>query len=119
MIALLANSMILLVAILHLAFLVLEMFLWEKSLGRRVFRQTAERAAITRLLAVNQGLYNGFLAAGRVWGVILGAEGEAIKIFFLSCVIIAGVVGAITVSRGIFWIQAAPAVVGLSLVLWS
>ena len=119
MIALLANSMILLVAILHLAFLVLEMFLWEKSLGRRVFRQTAERAAITRLLAVNQGLYNGFLAAGLVWGVILGAEGEAIKIFFLSCVIIAGVVGAITVSRGIFWIQAAPAVVGLSLVLWS
>lgn len=119
MIALLANSMILLVAVLHLAFLVLEMFLWEKSLGRRVFRQTAERAAITRLLAVNQGLYNGFLAAGLVWGVMLGAEGEAIKIFFLSCVIIAGVVGAITVSRGIFWIQAAPAVVGLSLVLWS
>lgn len=119
MIALLANSMILLVAVLHLAFLVLEMFLWEKSLGRRVFRQTAERAAITRLLAVNQGLYNGFLAAGLVWGVILGAEGEAIKIFFLSCVIIAGVVGAITVSRGIFWIQAAPAVIGLSLVLWS
>jgi putative membrane protein len=119
MIAKLANSMILLVAFLHLAFLVLEMFLWEKSLGRRVFRQTAERAAITRLLAVNQGLYNGFLAAGLVWGVMLGPEGESIKIFFLSCVIIAGIVGAITVSRGIFWIQATPAAVGLALVLWS
>jgi putative membrane protein len=118
MIAKLANTMILLVAFLHLAFLVLEMFLWEKSLGRRVFRQTAERAAITRLLAVNQGLYNGFLAAGLVWGVMLGSEGESIKIFFLSCVIIAGIVGAITVNSGIFWIQAAPAVLGLALVLW-
>ena len=119
MVAILANLMVLLVALLHLAFLVLEMFLWEKSLGRRVFRHTAERAAITRRLAVNQGLYNGFLAAGLVWGVMLGAQGNPVKIFFLSCVIIAGVVGAITVNHRILWVQAAPATVGLGLVLWA
>jgi putative membrane protein len=93
------------------------MFLWEKPLGLGVFRQTAERAAITRVLAANQGLYNGFLAAGLVWGLILGADGGAIKVFFLACVIIAGIFGAATVSRRILWIQAAPAALGLILVL--
>ena len=117
MISYLADIVIALVAISHLGFLVLEMFLWEKPTGLRVFRQTAERAAITRVLAANQGLYNGFLAAGLMWGLILGAEGGAIKIFFLVCVIIAGVFGAATVNRRILWIQAAPAAFGLFLLL--
>jgi putative membrane protein len=117
MIASLANFCVALVALLHLTFLVLEMFLWEKALGRRVFRQSPERAAITRQLALNQGLYNGFLAAGLLWGLFLGSEGFAIKVFFLCCIVIAGVVGAATVSRGILWIQAAPAALGLAMVL--
>ena len=117
MISYLADIVVALVAISHLGFLLLEMFLWEKPLGLRVFRQTAERAAITRVLAANQGLYNGFLAAGLSWGLTLGAEGDAIKIFFLACVIIAGVFGAATVSRRILWIQATPAALGLILVL--
>lgn len=113
----LADIVVALVAISHFGFLLLEMFLWEKPVGLRVFRQTAERAAITRMLAANQGLYNGFLAAGLVWGLALGAEGVAIKIFFLACVIIAGVFGAATVGRRILWIQAVPAALGLILML--
>ncbi|MDH3636807.1 MAG: DUF1304 domain-containing protein [Gammaproteobacteria bacterium] len=119
MISYLADTVVALVAISHLGFLVLEMFLWEKPVGLRVFRQSAERAAITRILAANQGLYNGFLAAGLLWGLIPGAEGSSIKIFFLACVIVAGIFGAATVSRRIFWIQAAPAALGLALVLLS
>jgi putative membrane protein len=117
MISTLADIVVALVALSHLGFLLLEMLLWEKPLGLRVFRQTAERAAITRVLAANQGLYNGFLAAGLLWGLILGTEGRAIKIFFLVCVIIAGIFGAATVSRRILWIQATPATIGLLLVL--
>ena len=119
MVGYLADTVVALVALLHLGFLVLEMFLWEKPVGLRVFRQSAERAAITRVLAANQGLYNGFLAAGLLWGLILGTEGSAIKTFFLACVIFAGLFGAVTVSRRILWIQAAPAMVGLVLVLLS
>ena len=119
MIAYLADTVVALVAISHLAFLVLEMFLWEKPVGLRVFRQSAERAAITRVLAANQGLYNGFLAAGLFWGLMPGTGGSAIKTFFLACVIVAGIFGAATVSRRIFWIQAAPAALGLVLVLLS
>ena len=88
-----------LVAVLHLYFLVLEMFLWTKPYGRRVFGLTEEKALATRSLAANQGLYNGFLAAGLGWGLLAGPDGHTIKVFFLSCVIIAGLFGAATASR--------------------
>jgi putative membrane protein len=119
MVANFASLVVALVAILHIAFLVLEMIFWEKALGMRVFRQTPERAAVTRALAMNQGLYNGFLAAGLIWGLLADTGNNEIRIFFLSCVIVAGVFGAATVSRKILWIQAAPAVIGLVLVLLS
>ena len=106
-----------LVALLHLYFLVLEMFLWDKPFGRRTFGMTPERAAATKSLAANQGLYNGFLVAGLVWGLWLGDAGIDVKVFFLTCVIVAGVFGTITVSRKIFWVQAIPGVVALALVL--
>lgn len=112
-----ANIAVALVALLHLAFLVLEMFLWDKPFGRRVFRLTPEFAAASKSLAANQGLYNGFLAAGLVWGSSLGAAGRAIQVFFLGCVILAGVFGAITVSRKILWVQAVPGLLALALVL--
>ena len=104
------------VALLHLYFLVLEMFLWTTPYGRRVFQLTPEKAAATRSLAANQGLYNGFLAAGLGWGLLAGAEGYAIKLFFLGCVIIAGVFGAATVGRKILFVQALPAAIALALV---
>ena len=107
-----------LVALLHLYFLVLEMLLWDRPFGMRVFGLTPEKAAATRSLAMNQGLYNGFLAAGLAWGLWLGAGGFAIKAFFLGCVIVAGVFGAITASRKILWVQAAPAAIALGLLLW-
>ncbi|MES9817087.1 MAG: DUF1304 domain-containing protein [Candidatus Thiodiazotropha sp.] len=114
-----ADIVVGLVAIQHIAFLVLEMFLWDKPVGLRVFGHSRERAAITRVLAANQGLYNGFLAAGLLWGVILGADGAGVKIFFLSCVLLAGVYGAATAGRKILLIQALPAAIGLLLVyLW-
>jgi putative membrane protein len=105
------------VALLHLYFLVLEMFLWTKPLGLKVFRNTPEKAQTTKVLAANQGLYNGFLVAGLVWGLTLGAAGLDIKVFFLGCVIVAGVYGAWSVSRRILWVQAVPGAVALALVL--
>ncbi len=112
-----ANGVVVLVAILHLYFLVLEMFLWDKPAGLRAFGQTRERAAQTKVLAANQGLYNGFLAAGLLWGVAQGAAGLNFKLFFLGCVIVAGLYGAITASRKILWVQALPGLVGLILTL--
>lgn len=112
-----ANIAVGLVALLHLYFLVLEMFFWSKPLGRRVFGLTPEFAKASAALAANQGLYNGFLAAGLVWGLVLGADGSAIKVFFLVCVIVAGVFGALTASRKILWVQALPGVAALTLVL--
>ena len=112
-----ANIVIGLVALLHAYFLVLEMFLWDKPFGRRVFRTTPEYAAASKTLAANQGLYNGFLAAGLVWGLYLGTAGLEVKIFFVSCVIIAGVFGAITVSRMILFVQALPGIIALALLL--
>src|SRR5215475_4150133 len=100
-----ADVVIGVVALLHAWFLVLEMFLWEKPLGRKTFRTTPEYAAASKMLAANQGLYNGFLVAGLVWGLWLGAAGMAIKLFFLGCVVVAGVFGAATVSSRIFWVQ--------------
>jgi putative membrane protein len=108
------NIIIGIVALLHGYFLILEMFLWEKPQGRKSFRTTAEFAAQSKTLAANQGLYNGFLAAGLIWGIFAD---DAVKIFFLSCVIIAGLFGAYTVSKRIFYIQALPALIGLVLLL--
>ncbi len=108
------NIIIGIVALLHGYFLILEMFLWEKPAGRKSFRTTAEFAAQSKTLAANQGLYNGFLAAGLVWGIFAD---DAVKIFFLSCVIIAGLFGSYTVSKRIFYIQALPALIGLVLLL--
>ena len=112
-----ANIAVALVALLHLYFLILEMFLWTKPFGLRTFGLTPEFAAASKSLAANQGLYNGFLAAGLVWGLVLGDAGDPIKIFFLGCVIVAGVFGALTASRKILWVQALPGAVALALVL--
>jgi putative membrane protein len=114
--ALVANLVVAIVALLHVYFLVLEMFLWDKPQGMKAFRLTPERAADTKVMAANQGLYNGFLAAGLLWGLWLGAAGGSVKMFFLICVLVAGVYGAATVSRKILFIQALPAAVGLALV---
>ena len=103
------------VALLHIYFLVLEMFLWTKPAGRRVFRTTPEFAEASRVLAANQGLYNGFLAAGLLWGVSIGPSGSAIRLFFLGCVVIAGVYGAATVGRKILVVQALPAAIAIVL----
>jgi len=117
--ALIASIIVALVALLHVYFLVLEMFLWNKPLGLKTFRMTPEKAEVTKVLAANQGLYNGFLAAGLVWGLSLGEAGVSIKLFFLGCVIVAGVYGAITVGRKILFIQAMPAIIALVLILLS
>jgi len=101
-----------LVAILHLWFLVLEMALWTKPLGLKTFRMSPEKAETTRVLAANQGLYNGFLAAGLLWGALL-LKDLRVAAFFLICVVVAGAYGAATVSRRILWIQAAPAALAL------
>ncbi|MBR0718023.1 DUF1304 domain-containing protein [Bradyrhizobium liaoningense] len=110
-----ANLLVALVAALHVFFLILEMFLWTKPLGLKVFRQTPEKAEISKVLAANQGLYNGFLAAGLVWGLVHGNPAFAfqIKAFFLLCVIVAGLYGAATVSRRILFVQALPAAIAL------
>jgi putative membrane protein len=115
----LTNVAVGIVALLHLYFLVLEMFLWDKPLGLRIFRLTPELAKATKGLAANQGLYNGFLAAGLVWGLCLGAAGTPIKVFFLICVVVAGVFGALTANRRILWVQALPGALALALVLFS
>jgi putative membrane protein len=114
-----ANTVVALVAALHVYFLILEMFLWTKPLGLKTFRNSLEKATDSAVLAANQGLYNGFLAAGLVWGLVQSTPGFAfqIKMFFLLCVIVAGVYGAVSVSRRILWVQAAPAAIALIL-LW-
>ena len=114
-----ANIVVALVAALHVYFLILEMFLWTKPLGLKTFRNSLEKATDSAVLAANQGLYSGFLAAGLVWGLVHSNPGFAfqIKMFFLLCVIVAGVYGAVTVSRRILWVQAAPAAIALIL-LW-
>ena len=114
-----ANMLVALVAALHVYFLVLEMFLWTKPLGLKTFRNSPEKAQESAVLAANQGLYNGFLAAGLIWGLVQAVPGFAfqIKVFFLLCVIVAGVYGAATVSRRILFVQAAPAALALIL-LW-
>ena len=112
----LANVLVAAIALLHIYILVLEMFLWDKPAGLRAFGQTREAAATSRVLAANQGLYNGFLAAGLFWGLSLGAAGTGIKVFFLCCVLVAGLYGAATASRRILFVQAVPAAIALALV---
>ena len=111
--SLLASFIVALVALLHTWFLVLEMFLWTRPIGLKTFKMTLAEAESSRVLAANQGLYNGFLVAGLIWGLCLGAEGLAVQVFFLSCVVVAGVYGAITVGRKILYVQAMPAALGL------
>lgn len=114
---LLANLVVALIALLHVYILVLEMFLWDKPAGLRAFGQSLEAATASKVLAANQGLYNGFLAAGLFWGLLLGSEGTGVKLFFLGCVLVAGLYGAATANRKILFIQAIPAAIGLLLVL--
>ena len=110
-----AVLLVLLVALLHLYFLVLEMFLWTRPLGLKVFRQSAEKAEQSKVLAANQGLYNGFLAAGLVYGALTGSR--EFELFFLACVVIAGLYGAATVNKRIFFIQSVPALLAMGAVL--
>ena len=114
-----ANAVVALVAALHVYFLVLEMFLWTKPLGLKTFGNSQEKADAMAVLAANQGLYNGFLAAGLLWGLLQPTPAFAfqIKVFFLLCVIVAGAYGAYSVSRKILFVQAAPAALALIL-LW-
>lgn len=112
-----ANIVIAIVSIAHLGFLVLEMFLWNHPIGRRVFNMSEEVSRSSAILAANQGLYNGFLAAGLLWGLWSGVV--AVKIFFLICVVVAGVYGGMTAKRSILLIQALPGLVGLALVYFS
>lgn len=107
------NLLLLLVAVLHLLFMVLEMFLWAKPAGLKIFKMKEEYALASRKLAANQGLYNGFLAVGCLWGLVSGQF--SVQLFFLGCVFVAGVFGALTVSRTIFWVQAVPAILALLL----
>lgn len=111
------NIAIALVALLHVLFMLLEMFLWKKPLGRKIFGMNQEQAEQTAVLAANQGLYNGFLAAGLCWGLLMAVDGRNIVIFFLACIIIAGVFGAYTANRSILWIQALPGAIALALLL--
>lgn len=113
----LAAGLVILVALLHLFFLVLEMFLWTKPYGRKVFRQSLEKAEQSKVLAANQGLYNGFLAAGLVWAV-LSAQRD-VALFFLGCVVVAGLYGAATVNRRIFFVQAVPALAAIAAICLS
>lgn len=109
-----ATLLVALVAILHLYFMLLEMLLWTKPYGRRVFGLTPEFAEASKGLAMNQGLYNGFLAVGLIWALYLGEQGQSIATFFLSCVIVAGVFGAITVNKKILFVQALPAIAAMT-----
>ncbi len=117
--SMIANIIVGLIALLHIYILVLEMFLWTKPAGLKAFGQTLEAANASRVLAANQGLYNGFLAVGLIWGLSLGAGGIDVQIFFLSCVLVAGLYGAATASRKILFVQAIPAAIGLVLVFIS
>ena len=113
-----ANCLVAVVAALHVYFLVLEMFLWTKPLGLKTFRNSIEKATDSAVLAANQGLYNGFLAAGLFWGLALGPAGWSVKVFFLVCVLVAGLYGAASTGKSkIAFVQALPAGIGLALLL--
>lgn len=112
-----ATILVAAVAAIHLYILVLEMFLWNTKTGRKAFNLSADFARETRVLAANQGLYNGFLAAGLLWGLWLGERGISVIFFFLTCVLIAGVFGAVTASRKILYVQALPALAAMMALL--
>ena len=114
-----ANILIGVIAFLHIYILVLEMFLWDKPIGLRAFGQTQAAATASKVLAANQGLYNGFLAAGLFWGLSLGDAGASVKVFFLCCVLVAGLYGAATANKKILFIQAIPAAIALILLSLS
>lgn len=107
-----------LVIVLHVCFLILEMFLWNTAFGRNTFALTADYAKQSATLAANQGLYNGFLAAGLLWGLVSTGGFDAL-VFFLSCIIIAGIYGAITAKRSILWLQALPATIAMALLIFN
>ena len=107
---------VILVIALHCCFMVLEMFLWDKPVGLKIFNQSKELASKTRILAANQGLYNGFLAAGLIWGIYLGVEGLPVIIFFLSFIVVAGIFGSLTASHTILYIQSLPALIAIILI---
>ena len=113
----LANTLVVIVAVLHIGFMFLEMFLWNTPTGERIFAMTPELSAATAALAANQGLYNGFLAAGLLWGTI--SDRRDLKIFFLVCVILAGIFGAMTAKLSILFLQATPATLALATVLFA
>nr|WP_231106910.1 DUF1304 domain-containing protein [Serratia plymuthica] len=113
----LSNVIVILIAAIHLYILILEMFLWQTPTGRRVFATTVEFAAATRVLAANQGLYNGFLAAGLAWGV--WRADPTVQLFFLGCVLVAGIFGGLTASRKILKVQALPALIAILVVIWA
>ena len=110
-----ANIVVALIGVLHIGILVLEMFFWTKPFGLQAFSMTKEFAESSAVMAANQGLYNGFLAAGLIWGLVTG--NMPVKIFFLLCVLIAGIYGGLTAKRSILYVQAVPALIGLILVL--
>jgi putative membrane protein len=113
------NSLIVLIALEHIAFMVLEMFFWTKPIGLKIFRQSPEKAEASRVLAANQGLYNGFLAAGLIWGLVTPFAAEAFHLvaFFLGCIVVAGLYGGYSVNRRIALVQALPAAVALAIMM--
>jgi len=112
-----ANLLVGLVVLIHLYIVVLEMFLWDKPFGRKVFGNSAEFATASKVLAANQGLYNGFLAAGLIWGLSMGTAGQPVQLFFLGCVIVAGLYGAMSVGIKILFVQAVPAALAVAAIL--
>lgn len=108
-----ATLLVAIVAVIHLYILVLEMFLWNTKTGQKAFNLSADFARETRVLAANQGLYNGFLAAGLLWGLWLGERSVSVIFFFLICVLVAGIFGAVTASRKILYVQALPALAAI------
>jgi len=112
-----ANVLVALMALLHVYILVLEMFLWTTPRGRKAFGTTPEFAEQSKVLAANQGIYNGFLAAGLLWGLLLGPAGYGVKLFFLGCILVAGLYGGMTATRKILFIQAVPAAISIGFVL--
>jgi len=117
--AVISKILVALIALEHVYILYLEMFLWTTARGMKAFGTTREFAESSKALAANQGLYNGFLAAGLAWGVIHpdAATGHQIQIFFLLCVIVAGIYGGLTAKRSILWVQGLPALIALIVVL--
>jgi len=114
-----SNSLIGVVILLHIHFLILEMFLWDKPFGLRTFGHSKDTARVTKTLAMNQGLYNGFLAAGLIWSFFSSEAGYSIKVFFLLCVLIAGIFGGLTASKKILLFQAFPAILALTFLFLS